>query len=174
MEHETDVCIVGAGYAGLTAARRLTGAGKNVMVLEARDRVGGRVWSQPYDGFRLDFGGTFLGPKQDAVHKLVSEFGLETFPTHYEGEKVMAINGETKRYSGLIPKISPQAIGSLGVGMARLDAMAKKLPLDDPWADRRARRWDQQSAGAWLARHTHVRLGRHELHRRVRYIRHDR
>src|SRR5436190_1756177 len=170
MEHETDVCIVGAGYAGLTAARRLTGAGKSVVVLEARDRVGGRVWTQEYDGFRLDFGGTFLGPDQDAVRKLVGEFGLETFPTHYEGEKVMTIDGETKRYSGLIPKISPVAVGSLGVGMARLDAMAKKVPLDAPWADRRARRWDQLSAGAWLARHTHVRMGHHLLGATVRGV----
>src|SRR3954451_4696349 len=170
MDHETDVCIVGAGYAGLTAARRLTGVGKNVMVLEARDRVGGRVWSQPYEGFRLDFGGTFLGPDQDAVRKLVGEFGLETFPTHYEGEKVITIDGEAKRYSGLIPKISPLAVGSLGVGMARLDSMAKKVPLDDPWNDRRARRWDQQSAGAWLANHTHVPLGRHLLGATVRGV----
>jgi len=128
------------------------------------------VWTQDYDGFRLDFGGTFLGPDQAAVRKLVGEFGLDTFPTHFEGEKVMTVGGETKRYSGLIPKIIPQAIGSLGVGMARLDAMAKKVPLDEPWADRRARRWDQQSAGAWLARHTHVRLGHHLLGATVRGV----
>src|SRR4051812_19519574 len=159
MEHETDVCIVGAGYAGLTAARRLTGAGKSVAVLEARDRVGGRVWTQQYDGFRIDFGGTFLGPEQDAVHKLVTDFGLETFPTHYQGEKVMTIDGEAKRYSGLIPKISPLAIGSLGLGMARLDAMARKVPLDAPWDDVRCQHWDRVSAGAWLAAHTRVKVG---------------
>jgi monoamine oxidase len=170
MDHETDVCIVGAGYAGLTAARRLTGAGKSVVVLEARDRVGGRVWTQPYDGFRLDFGGTFLGPDQDAVRKLVSEFGLETFPTHYEGEKVMTIEGGTRRYGGLIPKLSPFAVGSLGVGMARLDAMAKKVPLDEPWNDSRSRRWDQVSAGAWLKQHTHVPVGRHLLGATVRGV----
>jgi len=170
MEHETDVCIVGAGYAGLTAARRLTGAGKSVMVLEARDRVGGRVWTQDYDGFRLDFGGTFLGPDQVAVRKLVGEFGLETFPTHYEGEKVITVDGTTRRYGGLIPKLSPLAIGSLGVGMARLDAMAKKVPLDEPWADARSRRWDQQSAGAWLSRHAHVPVGRHLLGATVRGV----
>ena len=170
MEHETDVCIVGAGYAGLTAARRLTGVGKSVIVLEARDRVGGRVWTQSYDGFRLDFGGTFLGPDQDAVRKLVSEFGLETFPTNYEGEKVMAIDGATRRYGGLIPKLSVGAIGSLGVGMARLDAMAKKVPLDAPWADPRSRRWDQQSAGAWLNRHAHVPVGRQLLGATVRGV----
>src|SRR3954452_177519 len=131
--HEVDVCIIGAGYAGLTAARHLTGGGKSVAVLEARDRVGGRVWTQQYDGFRIDFGGTFLGPEQDAVHKLVTDFGLETFPSHYQGEKVMTIGGEPKRSSGLIPKIIPFAIGSLGLGMARLDAMAKKVPLAAPW-----------------------------------------
>ena len=170
MEHETDVCIVGAGYAGLTAARRLTGVGKKVTVLEARDRVGGRVWTQPYDSFRLDFGGTFLGPDQDAVRKLVSEFGLETFATHHEGEKVMAIDGATRRYGGLIPKLGVGAIGSLGVGMARLDAMAKKVPLDAPWADPRSRRWDQQSAGAWLNRHAHVPVGRRLLGATVRGV----
>jgi monoamine oxidase len=173
MEHatrEVDACIVGAGYAGLTAARRLSGAGKTVLVLEARDRVGGRVWTQPYDGFRLDFGGTFLGPDQDAVHKLVSELGLETFPTHYSGEKVMTVDGQTRRYAGLIPKLNPLAVASLGVGMARLDAMAKKVPLDEPWNDARARRWDRMSAGAWLAAHTHVPMGRHLLGATVRGV----
>src|SRR5438105_1575719 len=168
--HEVDACIVGAGYAGLTAARRLRGAGKTVLVLEARDRVGGRVWTQQYDGFRLDFGGTFLGPKQDAVHKLVGEFGLDTFPTHYTGEKVMTIGGTEKRYGGLIPKLSPPAVAGLAIGMARLDAMAKKVPLDEPWADRRARRWDQFSAGAWLNRHSHVPIGRHLLGATVRGV----
>src|SRR3954468_23289727 len=168
--HEVDVCIIGAGYAGLSAARRLTAAGKSVAVLEARDRVGGRVWTQQYDGFRIDFGGTFLGPEQDAVHKLVTDFGLETFPTHYQGEKVMTIDGEAKRYSGLIPKISPLAVGSLGLGMARLDAMAKKVPLDAPWDDSRSQRWDRMSAGAWLAAHTHVKVGRHLLGATVRGV----
>src|SRR3954453_17102150 len=163
MEHETDVCIVGAGYAALTAARRLTGAGKDVMGLEARDRVGGRVWTQPYEGFRIDFGGTFLGPEQDAVHKLVTDFGLETFPTHYQGEKVMTIDGEAKRYSGLNPKISPLAIGSLGLGMTRLDAMAKKVRLDAPWDDVRCQRWGRGSARAWPAAHSHVKGGAHLL-----------
>jgi monoamine oxidase len=170
VEHEADVCIVGAGYAGLTAARRLAGAGRSVMVLEARDRVGGRVWTQKYDGFRLDFGGTFLGPEQDAIHKLVAELGLETFPTHYEGEKVMAIDGETRRYAGLIPKLTPLAVASLGVGMARLDSMAKKVPLDEPWNDARSRRWDRASAGAWLAAHAHVPMGRHLLGATVRGV----
>jgi monoamine oxidase len=54
--------------------------------------------------------------------------------------------------------------------MARLDAMAKKVPLDAPWADRRARRWDQVSAGAWLARHAHVRIGHHLLAATVRGV----
>src|SRR4051812_2158763 len=116
---EVDVCVVGAGYAGLTAARRLAGADKSVFVLEASDRVGGRVRTDPYEGFRLDLGGTFLGPQQDAVHALVREFDLETFATHYQGDKVMTIDGEVRRYSGLIPKLSPFAVGSLGVGMAR-------------------------------------------------------
>src|SRR5207302_11426912 len=139
--HEVDACIVGAGYAGLTAARRLRGAGKTVLVLEARDRVGGRVWTQPYDGFRLDFGGTFFGPEQDAVHKLVSELGLETFPTHYSGEKVMTVDGQTRRYAGVSRKLNPLAVASLGVGMSRLDARAKNIPRDEPWSAAPGVRW---------------------------------
>ena len=66
---EADVCIVGAGYAGLTAARRLTQAGKTVAVLEARDRVGGRIWTQQLDsGATVDRGGGWLAPKHDAAH----------------------------------------------------------------------------------------------------------
>ena len=170
MQHETDVCVVGAGYAGLTAARRLAGAGKSVMVLEARDRVGGRVWTEQYDGFRLDFGGTFLGPEQDAVRALVGEVGVDTFPTNNTGDKVLTLDGSVKRYGGLIPKINALAVASLGLGMARLDSMAKKVSLDEPWADPRSRRWDRISAGAWLAVHSRVPLGRRLLEAVVRGV----
>ena len=83
---EADACIVGAGYAGLTTARRLTQAGKTVAVLEARDRVGGRIWTQQLDsGATVDRGGGWLAPNHDAAHALAAELGVATYKTHVAG-----------------------------------------------------------------------------------------
>src|SRR3954462_4730770 len=89
MEHlETEVCIVGAGYAGLTAGLRLKQVGRDALVLEARDRVGGRVYTEHLlDGTWLDFGGTWFGPGQDRAYALAEEMGVGTYPTWNEGDK---------------------------------------------------------------------------------------
>jgi len=148
---DADVCVVGGGYAGLTAARRITRAGASVIVLEARDRVGGRVWTRPApNGTPIDMGGTWLGPGQDAAYALVAETGGRTYPTWDEGETVFARRESVKRFGGLVPPISPIALASLSLGIARLDAMAKRVPLDEPWSARRAKAWDARSAGQWV------------------------
>jgi monoamine oxidase len=77
---DADVCVVGAGYAGLTAARRLCQNGKSVVVLEARDRVGGRVWTQLLsDGSPVDRGGAWLAPEHGAIFELAREVGVSTY-----------------------------------------------------------------------------------------------
>ena len=151
---ESDVCVVGAGYAGLTAARRLSQAGQSVTVLEARDRVGGRVFTQrTAAGALVDMGGTWLGVGQDAAHDLAKELGVTTFKTWVAGDSIIHFKGKPVRYRGLIPKIGPVAIATLGVGMARIDAMAKKIPLESPWDAPKAAAWDRTSAGAWIMSH---------------------
>ncbi len=83
---DVDVCVVGAGYAGLTAARRLTQAGRAVVVLEARDRVGGRIWTDHLsDGSPIDRGGAWLGPRHDAIFGLANEVGVSTYKTWVQG-----------------------------------------------------------------------------------------
>ena len=159
---EADVCVVGAGLAGLTAARRLCQAGRSVIVLEARDRVGGRVWTKTsHEGVPVDMGGCFVGPRHDRMHALAKEMGVTTFKTFVDGDNVLATGGKVRRYRGDIPRISPVALLSAGQGIARMNAMAKKVPVDAPWDAPKAADWDALSVRAWLsAAHVPTRLAR--------------
>ena len=92
---QAEIIIVGAGLAGLTAARTLAKAGVDVVVLEARDRVGGRTYSRPAsDGTLLDLGGQWIGPTQDHLAALAEEVGATTFPTYNEGNNIEYYNGK--------------------------------------------------------------------------------
>jgi monoamine oxidase len=149
---EADVCVVGAGLAGLTAARRLSQAGRSVIVLEARDRVGGRVWTTTSrDGVPVDMGGCFVAPHHDRMHALAKEMGVATFKTFVDGDNVLATGGKVRRYRGDIPRVSPVALLSAGQAIARMNAMAKKVPVDAPWDAPRAAQWDALSVRAWLS-----------------------
>jgi monoamine oxidase len=167
---EADVCVVGAGLAGLTAARRLSQAGRSVIVLEARDRVGGRVWTKTSrDGVPVDMGGCFVGPHHDRMHALAAEVGVATFKTFVDGDNVLATGGKVRRYRGDIPRVSPVALLSAAQGIARMNAMAKKVPVDAPWDAPKAADWDAQSVRGWLnAAHVPTRLARDLIEATVR------
>jgi monoamine oxidase len=150
---DADVCIVGAGYAGLTAARRLSQAGRSVVVLEARDRIGGRIWTYELeDGSPVDRGGGWLAPKHDAIFGLAAEMGVSTYKTWVKGAHLLIGEGRTRRYTGLIPKISPLAVLSIALAQWRIDRMAKQVPLDAPWSADRAAEWDARTVAAFLER----------------------
>src|SRR3546814_6415757 len=100
-ELTSDVVIVGAGAAGLTAANDLRRAGLSVAVLEARDRVGGRLWTDVIDGAMLEIGGQWVSPDQDALIETVAELGLETYSRYREGDSVyIGPAGEPARFTG--------------------------------------------------------------------------
>jgi monoamine oxidase len=159
---EADVCVVGAGFAGLAAAHRLATEGRAVVVLEANDRVGGRVWAERLaDGTVIDRGGAWFAPKHDAAFALATEMGMETHKTWVAGQHLLLGEGRTRRYTGLIPKISPLAVITTALALSKADRMAKKVPLDAPWTATRAWEWDSRSIGWWVE-HTGIRspLGR--------------
>ena len=154
---EADVCVVGGGYAGLTAARRLAQAGKSVAVLEARDRIGGRIWTYHLsDGSPVDRGGAWLANRHEAAHALAVEVGVSTYKTFIAGDHLLIGEGRTRRYRGLIPKIGPLAVLSIVLAEARLDRMARRLPIEAPWTAEEAREWDSRSI-AWFLERARIR-----------------
>lgn len=154
---QADICIVGAGFAGLAAAYKLHQAGKSVVVLEARDRVGGKVNNHFLpEGTPISMGGTWLGGGHLRLHELVREMGLETYRQYTTGDNIIVVDGKVRRYAGTIPRVNPLALADLGIAVARLDAMARSVPLDAPWEAEHARAWDSTTIGAWLDSHFDV------------------
>jgi monoamine oxidase len=150
-ERRADVVIIGAGLAGLTAARELAAAGVNVIVLEARNRVGGRTYTRPAsDGTLLDVGGQWIGPTQDHLEALAEAVGVKIFPTFTDGDNIEYSNGEINRYSGLIPTHDPLATMETIEAMLSLNLMAQEVPLEAPWQAPQAEGWDSQTMATWM------------------------
>ena len=148
-----DVAVVGAGLAGLTAARELRRAGRSVLVVEARDRVGGRLLNADVgDGKVVEVGGQWAGPTQKRVLALAGELGVETFPTHTHGESLIEWHGRLIRYRGAIPRVNAAVLIDVAQAQARIDRMARRVPLDAPWMAPKAESWDSQTFESWLRR----------------------
>jgi monoamine oxidase len=148
---KVDVVVVGAGFAGLTAARKLAAAGKEVCVLEARDRVGGRTLNHRVQkGVIAEVGGQYVGPTQDRVLALAKAVGVDIFPTYNDGDNVLLLNGALSRYPAT-PGLSPDPAFQEAIltSISQFNAMAEDVPVDAPWKAPKAAEWDRTPLAAW-------------------------
>ncbi len=164
---DCDVVVIGAGLAGLTAGRELSGAGLDVKVLEARDRVGGRTLSQsigehPED--IVELGGQWVGPTQHEVLGLAEELGIETYPTYAEGKNLFEDErGRLKRFGGTTPRLGPLVLADYARADLRLKRLIKRVSPEAPWEATDAEGLDEQTFATWIRGATRTRTAREAL-----------
>ncbi len=156
-KRRADVIVVGAGLAGLTAARRVAAAGKSVIVIEARNRVGGRTFNHDLGRGRWsELGATFIGPTQDHIQALARDVGVKLFDTYDKGNNVYHANGKNEYYSdgpiapgvdnplGTAPN-DPVVLPHIAKIVTDLDNMSQSVPVDAPWTAQNAEDWDSKT-----------------------------
>jgi monoamine oxidase len=157
-----DVVIVGAGFAGLSAARDLVRLGHDVVVLEGRDRVGGRSATTTIAGTPVDVGGTFVGPTQDAVIALAKELGCQTVPTHSHGKNLIRWRGRVRSYRSTIPKLSIIELLDVSRIQWRFERVCRRVPVNEPWTSSIADILDSKTLDQWL-RYVHAGASTRDL-----------
>ncbi|MGW4715845.1 flavin monoamine oxidase family protein [Nocardia sp. NPDC004260] len=156
----TDVVVVGAGYAGLCAARALRAAGRDVVVLEASDRVGGRTRTVRVGaGWAVDLGGQWISGAHTRFATLAEEYGAATYPPP-EGVDLLVEGVVRRPFTGARPPLPTFVLVVLAQAMWRLERMAARVDLTRPWATAGADRLDAMTAATWLRRNLPERRAR--------------
>ena len=149
-----DVVVVGGGLSGLVAAREVARQGRSVAVLEARDRVGGRVLNHDIgNGSVIESGAAFVGPTQDHILALAKELGVATFKQYTGGQNVYYSNGRATRYTGTVPP-DPLILPDAATLLLKINQMSRDVPVDAPWTAPKAAEWDATSLHDWVEANT--------------------
>ncbi|WP_084361369.1 flavin monoamine oxidase family protein [Herbiconiux solani] len=152
---ERDVVVIGAGATGLTAATKLAQAGLSVIVLEARDRVGGRLWTDLIDGQMFELGGQWVSPDQTALLETLDELGLSTYERYREGESVyIGPDGQAARFTGDIFPAGEHTKAEIERLIVVLDELVAQTDPAAPWEHPEASRFDRISFRSWLEQQT--------------------
>lgn len=145
-----DVAIIGGGISGLYAAHLLKASGLEVLVIEASERLGGRLHTiYSPEGHPVDLGGQWIGPDHTRLLDWIQRHQIPTHRTHTAGANLLIYQGKVKPYKGAIPKLSWLSLLDLGTGLARLKKMAAEVPLHAPWQIPKPE-WDEISLAAWM------------------------
>lgn len=152
---QVEAVIVGGGFSGISAAKKLHEAGLSFAVLEARERLGGRVYTKRFDDkLYLDFGGQWIGPTQDRMYALCHEYGIGYFETYNEGKNILDLGEKLKTYRGTIPTLDIFSLLNLDWVIRKLEKLARQIDIHKPWNHPKAAQYDQQSLEDFLRRNT--------------------
>ena len=147
---ELDAAVVGAGISGLVAARELRRSGASVRVVEARDRVGGRMFTASIEGCPVDLGAHWTGPTQRRIARLARELGIQSEPQPLDGEHLLTLGERRLTFSGSAPLTTPLAMVETAVAVARVELRRRLIAPDAPWRSRGASRLDSVTLGDWM------------------------
>lgn len=152
-----DAVVVGGGFSGLAAARVLHRAGKTFALLEARNRLGGRVYTERFaDGKYLDLGGQWIGSTQNRMYALCHEYGLSWYDTYNKGINILDLKKRWRTYSGLIPKMDALSLLNIDWMLKKLQRLANEVEPQAPWETRKASSWDSETLHAFVKKHCYT------------------